>query len=61
MDIQIAEPLFKAIEAGLNSTLMSGTAKVMLGVGASFGSVWMIHFALKSLHWLFAGIDVIYQ
>jgi len=61
MDIQIAEPFFKAIEAGLNSTLMSGTAKVMLGVGASFGSVWMVHFALKSLQWLFTGIDAIYQ
>lgn len=61
MDIRIAEPLFKAIEAGLNSTLMSGTAKVMLGVGAAFGSVWMVHFALKSLQWLFAGIDTIYQ
>lgn len=61
MDIRIAEPLFKAIEAGLNSTLMSGTAKVMVGVGAAFGSMWLIHFALKSIQWLFTGIDTVYQ
>lgn len=61
MEIHIAESLFKAIETGLNSTLMSGTSKVMLGVGAAFGSIWMIHFALKSLQWLFTGMDAILQ
>lgn len=61
MDIQIADTLFKAVEAGLHSALMSGTAKVMLGAGAAFGSVWMIHFTLKSLQWLFTGMDAIIQ
>ncbi|MGE6473160.1 type IV secretion system protein [Serratia proteamaculans] len=61
MEIQIAETLFKAIETGLNSTLTTGTGKVMMGAGAAFGSVWMIHFAMKSIQWLYTGMDAILQ
>jgi type IV secretion system protein VirB6 len=33
----------------------------MLGLGASFGSMWLVHFTLKSIYWLFQGLDVIFQ
>ncbi len=61
MDVTIAQDLFQAIDEALKSTLGSGTAKVMLGLGASFGSMWLVHFTLKSIYWLFQGLDVIFQ
>lgn len=61
MDVHIAADLFQAIDAALKSTLGSGTAKVMLGLGAVFGSMWLVQFTLKSIYWLFQGMDVIFQ
>lgn len=61
MDITIAQDLFQAIDGALKSTLGSGTAKVMLGIGAAFGSMWLVNFTLKSIYWLFQGLDVIFQ
>jgi type IV secretion system protein VirB6 len=61
VDVTIAQDLFQAIDEALKSTLGSGTAKVMLGLGASFGSMWLVHFTLKSIYWLFQGLDVIFQ
>lgn len=61
MDVQIAGDLFKAIDDALKGTLGSGTSKVMLGVGAAFGSMWLVHFTLKSIYWLFQGLDAIFQ
>jgi type IV secretion system protein VirB6 len=61
MDVQIAQTLFQAIDDALKSTLATGTAKVMFGVGAVFGTFWLIHLTLKSIHWLFQGLDVAFQ
>jgi len=61
MDVHIAADLFQAIDTALQSTLGSGTAKVMLGLGAAFGSMWMLQFTLKSLYWLHQGMDAIFQ
>ena len=61
MDVAIAGNLYHAIDEAIKSTLGSGTAKVMLGLGASFGSMWLVHFTLKSIYWLFQGLDVIFQ
>lgn len=61
MDITIAQDLFSAIDGALKSTLGSGTSKVMLGLGAAFGSMWLVNFTLKSIYWLFQGLDVIFQ
>lgn len=61
MDVTIAQDLFNAIDEAMKSTLGTGTAKVMLGLGASFGSMWLVHFTLKSIYWLFQGLDVIFQ
>jgi type IV secretion system protein VirB6 len=63
MDIQveIAGGLFKALDAALQGTLGTGTGKVMMGLGASFGSMWMLNFTIKSMFWLHQGLDVIFQ
>mgnify|MGYP001062983582 CR=1 FL=1 len=61
MDVHIAADLFQAIDAALKSTLGSGTAKVMLGLGAAFGSMWLVQFTLKSIYWLHQGLNVIFQ
>lgn len=61
MDVTIAHDLYQAIDEAMKSTLGTGTAKVMLGLGASFGSMWLVHFTLKSIYWLFQGMDVIFQ
>jgi len=63
MDIQveIAGGLFKALDAALKGTLGTGTGKVMMGLGASFGSMWMLNFTIKSMFWLHQGLDVIFQ
>lgn len=61
MALEIAATLFAAIDKSLESTLMSGTSIVMTGLGAAFGSVWLIHFTVKSLYWLFNGMDAIVQ
>lgn len=61
MALEIAATLFAAIDSSLESTLMSGTSIVMTGLGAAFGSVWLIHFTLKSMYWLFNGMDSIVQ
>lgn len=61
MDVTIAQDLFQAIDEAMKSTLGTGTAKVMLGLGAAFGSMWLVNFTLKSIYWLHQGIDVIFQ
>jgi type IV secretion system protein VirB6 len=61
MDVTIAQDVYQAIDAAMKSTLGTGTAKVMLGLGASFGSMWLVHFTLKSIYWLFQGMDAIFQ
>lgn len=61
MDVQIAADLFRAIDESLKTTLGSGTGKVMMGLGAAFGSMWMVQFTLKSIYWLFQGMDAIFQ
>ncbi|WP_426102985.1 type IV secretion system protein [Pseudomonas sp. PSPC3-3] len=63
MDFQIAiaAELFQAIDTALKGTLGSGTSKVMLGLGASFGSMWMLNFTLKSIYWIHQGMDAVFQ
>ncbi|WP_324729575.1 type IV secretion system protein [Pseudomonas chlororaphis] len=61
LDVQIAAHLFKAIDDSLQTTLASGTAMVMAGLGASFGTMWMLQFTIKSIYWLFQGMDTIFQ
>lgn len=60
-NIAIASDLFRAIDAALGGTLGTGTSRVMLGLGASFGSMWMLNFTIKSIYWLHQGLDQIFQ
>ncbi len=61
MDIQIAQTLFTAVDASLKSTLVGGTAKVMLGVGALFGTMWLLSFTLRSIQWLYMGMTAVFK
>lgn len=62
MDIKnIAQTLFDFVDAALQSALVTGMAKVMLGVGALFGTMWLIHFTLRNMQWLYRGMNVAFE
>lgn len=61
MDLNVAQQMYEAVDASLQSTLVDGTAKVMVGVGALFGTFWLLHFTLKSIFWLFQGMNVVFR
>lgn len=61
MDVQVIQPIFDAIDAAMSGTLISGTSKLIKVAGAIFGSFWLAHFALKSIGWLYQGMDMIFR
>lgn len=61
MDVQVIQPIFDAIDAAMNGTLITGTTKLMKVAGVIFGSMWLAHFTLKSIGWLFHGMDMIFR
>ncbi|ACQ67182.1 type IV secretion system protein [Candidatus Williamhamiltonella defendens] len=61
MDVYIAKTLYQAIDEGLKGTIAIGTANVMTLTGVIFGTCWLIHLTLKSIYWLFQGLDVAFQ
>ncbi|GAO92494.1 conjugal transfer protein TrbL/VirB6 [Pseudomonas syringae pv. actinidiae] len=62
MDVtKIAQTLFGFVDAALQSALVTGMAKVMLGVGALFGTMWLIHFTLRNMQWLYRGMNVAFE
>lgn len=61
MEITIGNDIYSAIDTALQSTLATGTAKVMLGVGALFGTFWLLHFTLRGIYWLYMGMTAIFQ
>ncbi len=62
MDLtNIASMLFQSVDAALNSTLVVGATKVMTGLAAIFGTMWLIHFTLRSIQWLHQGMDVFFK
>ncbi|MDC3744127.1 type IV secretion system protein [Pseudomonas syringae pv. syringae] len=62
MDIRnIAKSLFDFVDAALQSALVTGMAKVMLGLGALFGTMWLIHFTLRNMQWLYRGMNVAFE
>ncbi|MCK0550837.1 type IV secretion system protein [Pseudomonas syringae] len=62
MDVtKIAQTLFDFVDAALQSSLVNGMAKVMLGLGALFGTMWLIHFMLRNMQWLYRGINVAFE
>lgn len=58
MDVQVIQPIFDAIDAAMNGTLVSGTSALMKVAGGIFGTFWVLHFTLKSIYWLQYGMDM---
>ena len=58
MDVQIVQPIFNAIDAAMNGTLINGTSTLMKVAGGIFGTFWTLHFTLKSIYWLMHGMDM---
>ncbi|RMT81131.1 VirB6 protein, partial [Pseudomonas savastanoi pv. nerii] len=62
MDVtKIAQTLFNFVDAALQSALVTGMAKVMLGLGALIGTLWLIHFTLRNMQWLYRGMNVAFE
>jgi len=61
MEVHIAQTLYHAIDEGLKSTIATGTANVMTATGVIFGTCWLIHLTMKSIYWLFQGLDMAFQ
>lgn len=58
MDAQVVQPIFDAVDAAMNGTLVTGTSSLMKVAGGIFGTFWVMHFTLKSLYWLQYGLDM---
>lgn len=61
MAINIAQTMYDAVDTALQSTLTSGMTKVMLGLGALFGTFWLLSFTLRGIYWLYMGMTAIFQ
>ncbi len=55
MDIQVAQPLFEAIDAATKNQ-MSNVNNVMSVMGGVVGAFWMIYILMQCLFWYFDGI-----
>lgn len=61
MDIQVAQTLFDSVDASLKTLITGGTAKVMIGIGGVVGTFWLLSFAVRSIQWLYMGLDGIFK
>jgi type IV secretion system protein VirB6 len=61
MEFNIAQTLYSAIDSSLQSTLVSNMSKVMLSVGALFGTFWLLQFTLRSILWLHQGMTTAFR
>lgn len=61
MDFHVAQTLFDAVDASLKTILSGGTAKVMTGLGALFGTMWLLSFTLRSIQWLYMGMTAVFK
>ncbi|WP_052150869.1 type IV secretion system protein [Pseudomonas aeruginosa] len=61
INIEIANQLYTFIDASLKSMIMVGMAKVMLVMGAVFGTFWLLHLLMRAIRWLWLGLDVPFQ
>jgi type IV secretion system protein VirB6 len=61
MDIQVAQTLFSAVDASLKSSLVNGTSKVMVGLGALIGTMWILSFTLRSIRWIYMGMSEVFK
>ncbi|MBA0179157.1 type IV secretion system protein [Pectobacterium carotovorum] len=56
MDVQVVQPIFEAIDNGLNGTLATGTSKMMAVVSIIIGGFWGVYIGLRSLSWYISGL-----
>lgn len=61
MDIQVAQTLFDSVDASLKTLITGGTAQVMIGIAGLVGTFWMLSFTIRSIQWLYAGMDAIFK
>ena len=61
MTIVVVQPIFDAIDAAMTGSLVNGTTSLMQVASVVFGSLWMMHYTLKSIGWLFHGLDMIFK
>jgi type IV secretion system protein VirB6 len=61
MELHVAQKMYEAVDASLQETLATGTAKVMLGVGALFGTFWILNFTFRGSFWLYQGMTVVFR
>lgn len=61
INITLGRQIFDFIDAALQSTLADGTARVMLGLAALFGTLWTLQLTAKSLVWVWQGMGVAVQ
>jgi type IV secretion system protein VirB6 len=61
MAINIAKTMYDAVDMALQSTLATGMTKVMLGLGALFGTFWLLNFTIKGIYWLYMGMTAIFK
>lgn len=57
----IVAPLFESLDLALKSTLSTGTAKVIAGLGALYGTLWVLQLTAKSLVWFWHGLSIAIQ
>lgn len=60
MDIQVAQPVFDAIDVA-TKTEMGNVTNVMSVLAAVIGVFWMMQIGMKSLYWYFDGITGVLQ
>lgn len=60
-NIRLGSQIFDFIDTAVSTTLAQGTARVMLGMAALFGTVWTLQLTARSLVWLWQGMGVAIQ
>ncbi|HDQ4465210.1 TPA: type IV secretion system protein [Pseudomonas aeruginosa] len=61
LKIEVAKNLYTFIDSSLQSMILTGMAKVMLVMGAVFGTFWILHLLMRAIRWLWLGLDVPFQ
>ncbi|MCY1419904.1 TrbL/VirB6 plasmid conjugal transfer protein [compost metagenome] len=61
ISVEIVAPLYDSIDASLQSTLATGTAQVIAGLGLLYGALWTLQFTVKTLIWWWQGLGVAIQ
>ncbi|HFT0573529.1 TPA: conjugal transfer protein, partial [Klebsiella pneumoniae] len=59
--VEFTKNLYTFIDSALQSMIMVGMAKVMLVMGAVFGTFWLVHLMMRAIRWLWTGLDVPFQ